>query len=188
MPRPDAAGDAPSADADAADAVAAAGGDEAAFARLVDAWLPRLHSIAIRALGVRAEAEDVVQDTLLRAWRALPEWRPGAARFSTWLRRICLNLVNDRLRARRDQVPLDAFELIAPGADPERGAGQAQQARRVHAALRGLPERQRDAMLLCHFEGLGNIEAAATLEISVEALESLLGRARRRLRELLIDP
>lgn len=174
-------------DPDAALVTAAAGGDEPAFAQLVDRHLARLHSIAYRALGVRAEAEDVVQEVLLRAWRQLPGWRPGQARFSTWLQRVALNLVNDRLRGRRDVVDVDGLALQSRAPDPELASARHEQARRVRAALQQLPERQRDAMLLCHFEGLGNIEAAAALEVSVEALESLLGRARRRLRELLIE-
>lgn len=174
-------------DPDAADLAATVLGDEQAFARLVDRHLARVHALAWRALGVRAEAEDVAQETLLRAWRQAPKWREGEARFSTWLQRVALNLVNDRLRARREQVPVEEQDLAAGTPDPERDALRSEGARRVHEALQQLPERQRDALLLCHFEGLGNIEAAAAMELSVEALESLLSRARRRLRELLAD-
>jgi RNA polymerase sigma-70 factor (ECF subfamily) len=171
-----------------ADAIAAAArGDELAFARLVDRHLGRVHALAYRALGVRAEAEDVAQEALLRAWRQLPTWRPGEALFSTWLQRVTLNLVNDRLRRRREQVDVVDLDPASTEPGPEQDATRIERAARVRAALQQLPERQRDALLLCHFEGLGNIEAAAALDVSVEALESLLGRARRRLRELLID-
>jgi RNA polymerase sigma-70 factor (ECF subfamily) len=165
----------------------AADGDESAFARLVDRHLARLHALAWRALGSTAEAEEVTQETLLRAWRQLPSWRPGTALFSTWLHRVALNLVNDRLRARREQVPIDDVQLVSNAPGPERQLDSEQRSARVRAALQALPERQRDAMLLCHFEGLGNIEAAAALEVSVEALESLLSRARRTLRQTLLD-
>jgi RNA polymerase sigma-70 factor (ECF subfamily) len=174
-------------DPDAELLAAAARGDGDAFARLVDRHLPRLHGLAFRALGVRAEAEDVTQETLLRAWRQLPTWKPGDAQFSTWLQRVALNLVNDRLRARREQVPVDEVALESGGPGPEQLESQRQREARVRVALQQLPERQRDAMLLCHFEGLGNIEAAAALEVSVDALESLLARARRGLRALLLD-
>jgi len=175
------------ADPDAAWLERAAAGDERAFATLVDRHLERLHALAWRALGSAQDAEDVAQEALLRAWRQLPSWQPGQARFSTWLQRVVLNLVNDRLRARREQVPIEDAELASAAPGPERLATQAQRAQRVHAALQALPERQRDALLLCHYEGLGNIEAAAALEVSVEALESLLGRARRSLRASLTD-
>jgi RNA polymerase sigma-70 factor (ECF subfamily) len=175
------------ADPDADVLAAAARGDERAFARLVDRHLARVHALAHRVLGVRAEAEDVAQEVLLRAWRQLPSWRPGEARFSTWLQRVTLNLVNDRLRGRRELVEIDDIVIASDAAGPELESARLERAGRVRAALQQLPERQRDAMLLCHFEALGNIEAAAVLEVSVEALESLLGRARRRLRELLID-
>lgn len=175
------------ADPDGALLAPAAAGDEAAFAQLVDRHLARLHALAWRALGSRTDAEDVAQEALLRAWRQLPEWQPGRALFSTWLQRVALNLVNDRLRARREQVPIEDAGLASEAASPDRTASQAQRAARVRQALQALPERQRDAILLCHFEGLGNIEAAAALEVSVEALESLVSRARRALRHLLSD-
>ena len=175
------------ADPDAAWLARAAAGDEPAFAHLVDRHLPRLHALAWRALGSTAEAEEVTQETLLRAWRQLPAWQAGKALFSTWLHRVALNLVNDRLRARREQVPIENVDVPSQAAGPEGEASQAQRAARVRAALQALPERQRDAILLCHFEGMGNIEAAATLEIGVEALESLLSRARRALRLTLSD-
>lgn len=176
----------PPEDPDADCIAAAAGGDERAFARLVDRHLDRMHALAYRALGVRAEAEDVVQEAMLRGWRQLPRWQPGTARFSTWLQRVVLNLVNDRLRARREQIALDQLELAsaAPGPEPRMAADQ--RAAQVRTALQQLPHRQRDALLLCHYEGQGNIEAAATLGVSIEALESLLARGRRRLRQQLL--
>lgn len=172
------------ADPDGALLQRAAAGDERAFAQLVDRHASRLHALAWRALGSTAEAEEVTQDALLRGWRQLPTWQAGKALFSTWLHRVVLNLVNDRLRARREQVPIDDAGLLSE-AEPDREASQAQRATQVRAALQALPERQRDAILLCHYEGLGNIEAAAALEVSVEALESLLSRARRALRQSL---
>jgi RNA polymerase sigma-70 factor (ECF subfamily) len=177
----------PVADPDGAVIALAARGDQRAFAQLVDRHLARVHALAYRALGSRADADEVGQEAWLRAWKQLPSWQPGAARFSTWLQRITLNLVNDRLRQRREQVPIDDAGLASNEPRPEQRFSAAQRADQVRAALAALPERQRDALLLCHFEGLGNIEAAATLQVSVEALESLLSRARRTLRQTLLD-
>lgn len=162
-----------------------AAGDGAASAALVDRHLGRILALAWRLLGSQAEAEDVAQDAFLRAWQRAADWRPGSARFSTWLHRVAVNLCLDRLRRRRE-VGLEAAG-DPPAEDNHPGAALQQQAvaARVQAALAELPERQRLAIVLCHFQELGNAEAAEVMEIGVEALESLLARGRRSLRERL---
>jgi RNA polymerase sigma-70 factor (ECF subfamily) len=116
---------------------------------------------------------------MLRAWRQAPRWTPGQAKFDTWLHRVGLNLCYDRLRRRRE-TPTDAPpERIDDGPAPDRGLLAMETGARVEAALAKLPERQR--------EELGNIEAAGLMNISVEALESLLSRGRRALRQALAD-
>ena len=164
----------------------AGAGDGPACAALVDRHLARITALAGRMLGNRADAEEVAQDVFLRVWQQAAKWRAGEARFSTWLHRVTLNLCHDRLRRRREVALEAAGELPSgappPGADLQRAAV----AERVQGALAQLPERQRDAILLCHYQELGNIEAAVVLGVSVEALESLLARGRKRLRELLI--
>lgn len=160
-------------------------GDAEAAARLVARHLPRMTALARRMLGDSAEAEDVAQDVFLKVWTQAKRWKPGAAKFETWLHRVAINACYDRLRKKKG-VPLDdADERPDPGPDPEQALGQAQLSQAVDAALQTLPERQRAAITLCHYQGLGNIEAATALEISVEALESLLSRGRRALKEKL---
>ena len=160
-------------------------GDAEAASRLVARHLPRMMALARRMLGDPAEAEDVAQDVFLKVWTQAKRWQPGAAKFETWLHRVAINACYDRLRKKRG-VPLDeADERPDSAPDPEQALGQTQTARAVEAALQTLPERQRAAITLCHYQGLGNIEAAAALEISVEALESLLARGRRALKEKL---
>lgn len=162
-------------------------GDPAAIQAMVARKLPRMLSLAQRMLGDAAEAEDVAQEAMLRAWRQAPRWTPGQARFDTWLHRVGLNLCYDRLRRRRE-IATDAVpERIDDGPAPDRGLLAAETGARVEAALARLPERQREAVVLCHYQELGNIEAAALMEISVEALESLLSRGRRALRTALAD-
>lgn len=162
-------------------------GDPAAIQAMVARKLPRMLSLAQRMLGDAAEAEDVAQEAMLRAWRQAPRWTPGQARFDTWLHRVGLNLCYDRLRRRRE-VATDAVpDRIDDGPAPDRGLLAAETGVRVEAALARLPERQREAIVLCHYQELGNIEAAALMEISVEALESLLSRGRRALRTALAD-
>lgn len=162
-------------------------GDRQAAQALMARHLPKMLTLARRML-VRcdeAEAEDAVQDAFLKAWQQAPRWQPGRAKFETWLYRVVLNQCYDRLRRRRGVALDEAVEVPdeTPGAD--RTLEAAETAAAVQTALTELPERQRAAVLLCHFEEMGNIEAAEILDLSVEALESLLARGRRTLRTRL---
>ena len=162
-------------------------GEPQAARELVAAKLPRLLALAQRLLGRRAEAEEVAQEVFVRAWKQAPQWRPGGARFDTWLHRVALNLCYDRLRRRRE-IPTDTPpDRPDEGPAPDRGLLAAETGVRVTAALKRLPDRQREAIVLCHYQELSNIDAAALMEISVEALESLLSRGRRALRLALSD-
>lgn len=162
-----------------------ANGDESAARILTLRLTPRVFGQAYRMLQNRAEAEDVTQDALMRLWKIAPEWRQGEAKVTTWLYRVTANLCTDRLRKVRS-APLDEVpepEDDTPGADT-----QLQQGARVtalKAALDQLPDRQREAMVLRHLEELGNPEIAGMMEISVEAVESLLSRGKRALKAAL---
>ena len=162
-------------------------GDPASVRAFVAAKLPRMTALGYRLLGDRSEAEDVAQEVFLRVWKQAAQWKPGAAKFDTWMHRVALNLCYDRLRRKRevttDMVPERADD--APSAEAGLVSGDVGAA--VNAALQGLPERQREAIVLVHYQELGNIEAAGLLEISVEALESLLSRGRRALRASLAE-
>jgi RNA polymerase sigma-70 factor (ECF subfamily) len=160
-------------------------GDRAAFAVLVTRHLDRAVRTAQRLLGERSEAEDVAQDAFLRLWQHAGRWRPEGGRFTTWFYRVVVNAAIDRLRRPRP-VPIEAV------AEPEdeqpnafRTRHRAEVERSVRTAMAELPERQRTALTLCHYEGLGNIEAAEAMGVTVGALESLLIRAKRHLRDRL---
>ena len=162
-------------------------GDPAAIQAMVARKLPRMLALAQRMLGDPVEAEDVAQEAMLRAWKQAPRWVPGKARFDTWLHRVGLNLCYDRLRRRRE-LPTEAPpDRPDDGPAPDQGLLSAELGARVDGALKRLPDRQREAIVLCHYQELGNIEAAALMEVSVEALESLLSRGRRTLRQNLAD-
>ena len=162
-------------------------GDPAAIQAMVARKLPRMLALAQRMLGDAVEAEDVAQEAMLRAWRQAPGWAPGRAKFDTWLHRVALNLCYDRLRRRRE-IPTDAVpDRRDEGAAPDRGLLAADVGAAVNGALARLPDRQREAIVLCHYQELSNIEAAGLMEISIEALESLLSRGRRALRAALAD-
>lgn len=156
-------------------------GDTAAARILMDRLVPRAFGFAARVLGDRAEAEDVVQEAMLRLWRIAPRWRSGEAQVATWLYRAVSNLCTDRLRRRRT-VPLDSIADPADGAPGAVGGlMEAERAAALQAALDGLPDRQRQAVVLRHLEGLTNPEIAAIMEIGVEAVESLTARGKRAL-------
>ena len=158
-----------------------ANGDRAAARVLTLRLTPRVLAHAWRLTGDRAEAEDVAQEALLRLWRIAPEWRQGEARVTTWLYRVVANLCTDRLRRRRG-VGIDTIpepEDDRPGV--ERQMQQAARAEALQAALMQLPERQRQAVVLRHIEGLTNPELAQIMEIGVEAVESLTARGKRAL-------
>ena len=162
-------------------------GDPAAIQAMVARKLPRMLTLAQRMLGDATEAEDVAQEAMLRAWRQAPRWTPGQARFDTWLHRVGLNLCYDRLRRRREIATDTPPDRPDDGPAPDRGLLAMETGARVEAALARLPERQREAIILCHYQELGNIEAAGLMNVSVEALESLLSRGRRALRTALAD-
>lgn len=170
--------------ADAADMAAAALGDRQAFGRLSQRHQGWLLGFTQRLLGNRAAAEETVQQTWLQAWEAAPGWEPRA-RLSTWLYQIAYRLCLDQLSRNARWAGEVAEDWPDPAPNGEARASQAQQARLVQQALAQLPPRQRAALVLCYYQELSQGEAAALLEVSESALESLLVRARTALRRSL---
>jgi RNA polymerase sigma factor (sigma-70 family) len=156
--------------------------EPAAVRALVARKLPRLLALATRMLGDRMEAEDVAQEAFLRIWKQAPNWREGEARFDTWLHRVALNLCYDRLRRQREEPVDEAPEEVDPAPTPEVELESRARSQQVRDALAALPARQREALVLNYYQELSNIEAAELMGITVDALESLLARARRNLR------
>ncbi len=160
-------------------------GDTTAVSVLVSRKLPKLLSLGRRMLGDAIEAEDVAQETLLRTWKQAAVWVPGKARIDTWMHRVALNLCYDRLRRRRDTSSTDDIELVDTAISAPAKIEAAQTANQVKAAIAALPDRQREAIQLTYYQELSNQDAAGVMNVSVEALESLLARARRSLRSAM---
>lgn len=159
-------------------------GDPHAARALTERLVPGLLGYATRLLGERSEAEDAVQDAMLRLWRAAPEGRAGAPWLRAWLFRVVGNLCIDRHRRarRRPALPLEgAAEPEGRAAAGEELALQAERMRALDAALAALPDRQRQAVVLRHIEGMTNPEIADILQIGVAAVESLTARGKRAL-------
>ena len=163
---------------------------ETAFAKLLDRHLENVRALAWRVLANHAEVDDIAQDVFLKLWKNPHSFKPGKAKFSTWLYRVTLNACIDRQRKTKSG-PLSVTETTIEenAADtaptPEQQAINTSRARRVANAIARLPERQRHAITLSHFQELNNIEAAQIMDTSIEAVESLLGRARRALKASL---
>lgn len=162
-----------------------AAGDQSAARVLTRRYTPRVYAVARRILHDPVEAEDITQEIMLRLWNMAPNWSEEGAKLSTWLYRITSNLCIDRLRRRRENTG-DAVPECADGAPSVVDRlEQDDRAAALTSALQTLPERQRMAIILRHMEERGNPEIAEILETSVEAVESLLARARRTLAERL---
>ncbi|MFQ5426018.1 MAG: RNA polymerase sigma factor [Gaiellales bacterium] len=168
-------------------------GDLDAFDELVRRYSGRVYGMLARIVGDRALAEDAAQETFVRAWRAIGNFR-GDAKFSTWLYRIAVNEANRLLarEARREVVPYDdTMEDIPDLASDTPAQLETLELRaQIEAGLAALPDHYRVAVVLRDVEGLSNEEAAAALDVRVENLKmmvfkSRLHRGRMALREQL---
>ena len=179
-------------------------GDRVAFQSLVDRHLGRCLVIIRGFHGLESEAEDIAQEAFTKVWVKAPQWTPpdagadraerqasGQAAFRTWFHRLLVNHCIDRQRrlgprqARRAVGLDEAPTLIDEGLDPSDQLLAKERDAQVAKAVSDLPERQRVALTLCAFEGHSNSEAAAIMGVGVKALEALLVRGRRQLRDRL---
>ena len=165
---------------------AAAAGDQGAFARLVERHYDIVYRVVWRVTSGHADSEDIVQEAFLRLWGNPGQVRSGPA-LRGWLIRVATNLAIDRARRKQAASIDEGPEIAATGPDAldqVLGEGSVSE---INSALARLPERQRLALSLVYFENMSNIDAAAAMVISVEAIESLLARGRRSLKAELKD-
>ncbi len=174
-------------------------GDEAAFTELVTSYQDRLVGLLYHLVSNQESAEDLAQEVFLKVYRARQGYEP-TAKFATWLFRIASNLASNRRRdkGRKREVslrtndsgplgPRPAEQILAEKSAlmPARQLDKTELREVVRAALDGLNERQRLAVLLHKFEEMSYIDIGTTLEMSPAAVKSLLSRARDNLREKL---
>lgn len=162
-------------------------GDDAAFGALLAQYQRPIIQFAWRVLGNTADAEDVAQETFVRAYRHLADYdarRP----FSTWLFALARHGAIDRLRWRQ-RHPVEPLPADAPLPDPAGTAPGEVQNRElgaaIAAAVQELPEEQRTALVLAEYEGLSHADISAVMDSSEKAVESRLYRARQALRAKL---
>ena len=175
---------------------AAKGGDETllermrlddvdAYRMLVERHIDHAYAVAMRILKNPADAEDVIQDAFVKAWVNRHRWDAGRAKFSTWLYRVIVNRCIDLQRLPKsewlDMVP----EPMADVADAVTTIHRRRVYGRLEEALLRLPAQQRVAVVLSYYEDMSNLEVAEVMGTSVGAVESLLKRGRKRLRDLL---
>ena len=171
-------------------------GDCAAFEQLYVLYAPGIYRYAYRLLGDADEADDARQETFVRAYQSLPQFR-GEAGFRTYLLTICANLCRDRMR-QRHRRPVSSYGLapsefaatsqsVSPeSADPLCLLEQADQAARVWRALRRLPAGPREILLLRHVEGLEIEEIAHIVGCTKLSVPVRLFRARRQFKDLFL--
>lgn len=170
---------------------AAIAGDSSAFERLIEPLEGRIYAVALRMCGNREDAQDCMQESMIRIYRALSSFK-GQSSFSTWIYRITMNTCLDKLRRRKARRSTSLDTLLDSGWSPtdetdtpERHAIQSEQRRTLERAIAELPEDMRAAVVLRDVQGLAYDEIASALNVNVGTVKSRISRGRERLREKL---
>ncbi|MGD8239350.1 MAG: sigma-70 family RNA polymerase sigma factor [Armatimonadota bacterium] len=173
---------------------AARDGDVGAFERLFRAHHVRIYNLMVHMVGDRTEAEDLTQSVFLRAWEHLERLRSTEA-FTVWLHQLARNIARDHLRSRRSRAQhttddwdeARAAQVVDPSAEAQPEATVSRQAtsEAVHAAVQSLPEHQREAIVLHHFEGMPVTDVAQVMGVQPGTVLSRLARGRDALRRKL---
>jgi len=165
--------------------VAFAKGDRSAAQQLTERLMPKIYSHAYYRLGNIADAEDVTQEAFLKLWKIAPNWKYDKAQVSTWLYRVVYNLCKDRYRRATLENLSSAQEVNEGNQSPTDNIDAQYRQKALYDAMSILPENQRLAIQLRHIDELSNPEIAEIMELSIEAVESLTARGKRKLIEIL---
>ena len=173
---------------------AAQSGDQNAFSQLVDLLADRIYGLAFRMLDNEQDARDAAQDAFVRMWQSRKRWSPKGA-VSTWAYRITTNLCLNRLRSKKrwQMQRLDSDSENGSGFDiptaeeysPHNQLENQETKEHLNRAISKLPPRERAAIILRHQQGLSGKEVAKILKTTIYGIDSLLFRARKRLRKII---
>lgn len=161
------------------------GGDREAFACLVERHGLRFRAIAMRTCGDQMMAEEMVQEAFVKLWTRPDKFNREKARFTTWFHRVVVNRCLDELRRKRPEPLPEGFDVADDRPGAETLIGRLGSSRQLFTALCRLSNRQRSALTLSYLDGYSNSEAADIMELNIKAYESLLLRARGKMREAL---
>lgn len=161
-------------------------GDHNAFAELTGRHFDPVYRVAWRVLGGPADAEDVTQEAFIKLWQSPSSLRDGKA-IRSWLMRVATNLAIDRMRRKQPLIVEDVPDIADNGLQADGALARNQIAGNIDAAIAALPDRQRIALVMTYFEHMSNQQTADVMDLTVDAVESLLSRARRNLKSQLAD-
>ena len=160
-------------------------GDRGAAQQLTEQLMPKIHAHAYYRLGNIADAEDVTQEAFLKLWKIAPSWKQDKAQVSTWLYRVVSNLCKDRYRRATLEGMLSIEEPTNEYQSSSSKIEEELRQKALYTAMSILPESQRLAVQLRHIDELTNPQIAEIMELSVEAVESLTARGKRKLTKIL---
>lgn len=160
-------------------------GDAQAFQRLVNRHALKFRAVAYKYLGDMAAAEDMVQDSFIKVWTKPQAFDTAKSKFTTWFYRVVVNKCLDEKRKKKAVALPEDYDAIddAPMADAKIEVRH--ETGRMHKAIKSLNDKQAQAITLCYLEEYSNKEAAEMMNMKVKALESLLVRARQKLKTVL---
>jgi RNA polymerase sigma-70 factor, ECF subfamily len=168
-------------------------GDSSAFDQLVSRWERKIQGAIYRIVGSGEDARDLCQEAFLKAYRGLGSFK-REARFSSWLYQIAVNSCRDRMRRQRGKITVSLDEMSETGELPFRGAGPSalelmeagDLSKTVAAAVRSLPEEQREVIVLKEYQDLTFLEIAEALDIPVSTVKTRLYRGLTQLKQRLV--
>ena len=162
-----------------------ADGDRGAAQQLTEQLMPKIHAHAYYRLGNITDAEDVTQEAFLRLWKVAPKWKQDKAKVSTWLYRVVSNLCKDRHRRATLEEIVSVQEPTNESQSPTSKIEDQLRRKALYTAMSTLPNSQRLAVQLRHIDELSNPQIAEIMELSIEAVESLIARGKRKLTKIL---